>query len=62
MSPIDVAIPLAIGLLAAFRPQIFFKATGSDEEIGKKRAILKKVGYVLIGVAVLYALIAVAQR
>jgi hypothetical protein len=62
MSLIDVAIPLAMGLLMAFRPTLFFKPTSTAEENAKKTAKFKKMGCVLIGVAVLYAVIAAARR
>jgi hypothetical protein len=59
MSLIDALIPLAIGLLLVVRPQAFVKKTISQEEVAKRSATLHKVGYVLLGVAVLYSAIAV---
>lgn len=61
MSIIDVLIPLAIGLLLVFRQNILLKATSPAEELARKRLTLTRIGYVLIGVAVLYALIAVLR-
>jgi len=61
MSPIDALIPLIVGLLLVARPQVFSKKPGSQEEIAKRSAKLRKMGYVLVGVAVLYLLIAFVE-
>ena len=57
MSLIDALIPLVVGLLLVTRPQALLKKTSSAEEIAKRTATLRKIGYVLVGVAVLYSLI-----
>ena len=62
MSVIDVLIPLIAGILLVARPQIFFKSGGSDEEMAKKRRRLRSIGYVLLGVAVLYFVVALAGK
>jgi hypothetical protein len=55
MTLIDVLIPLAIGLLLVLRPESFLKKSGSQVEIARKSATLRKIGYVLVVVAALYA-------
>jgi hypothetical protein len=62
MSVVDVLIPLLAGILLVARPQIFFKSTGSDEEMARKRRRMRSIGYVLLGVAALYFVIALAGR
>lgn len=62
MSVVDVLIPLIAGALLVARPQIFFKSAGPDEEIAKKRHRMRSIGYVLLGVAALYFVIALAGR
>jgi hypothetical protein len=62
MSVVDVLIPLIAGILLVARPQIFFKHTGSDEEMAKKQRRMRTIGYVLLGVAALYAVIALAGK
>jgi hypothetical protein len=61
MSVVDVFIPLIAGVLLVARPQIFFKSGGSDEEVAKKSNRIRKIGYVLLGVAALYCLIALVE-
>ena len=60
MSAVDVLIPLIAGVLLLARPQLFFKNVGSEEELAKKRRRMRTIGYVLVGVAALYAVIALA--
>jgi hypothetical protein len=60
MSAVDVLIPLIAGVLLVARPQLFFKNVGSEEELAKKRRLMRTIGYVLVGVAALYAVIALA--
>jgi hypothetical protein len=60
MRVVDVLIPLIAGILLVARPQIFFKQVGSDEEMAKKRHRMRTIGYVLLGVAALYSVIALA--
>ena len=62
MSVVDVLIPLIVGSLLAARPQIFLKKVGSDEEMAKRRRRLRTIGYVLLGVAALYFVIALAGK
>jgi hypothetical protein len=62
MSVVDVLIPLIAGALLIARPQIFFKNAGSDEEMAKKRRRMRSIGYVLLGVAALYFVIALAGK
>jgi hypothetical protein len=60
MSVADVLIPLIAGILLVARPQMFFKNAGSDDEMAKRRRRMRTIGYVLLGVAALYAVIALA--
>jgi hypothetical protein len=60
MSAIDVLIPLIAGVLLVARPQLFFKNVGSAEDLAKKRRRMRLIGYGLLGVAALYAVIVVA--
>ena len=62
MSLIDVLIPLLIGLLLVVRPQAFTKKIGSVEEVATRYAKLRKIGYVLVVVGVLFAVIAAFGR
>jgi len=62
MSIVDVLIPLIPGILLVTRPQIFFKSGGSDEEMAKKRRRMRLIGYVLLGVATLYFVVALAGK
>ena len=62
MSVVDVLIPLIAGILLVARPQIFFKNAGSHEEMAKKRRRMRAIGYVLLGVAALYVMIALAGK
>lgn len=61
MSLIDAVIPFAVGMLLALRPQMFVKAGGAQEESRIKRNRLRKIGYLLIGVAAVYAVIALVE-
>jgi hypothetical protein len=62
MSVVDVLIPLIAGILLVARPQIFLKSGGSDEEMANKRRRIRSIGYVLLGVAVLYFVVALAGK
>lgn len=55
MGFIDILIPLVIGVLLITSPQLFVKAT--SRQFQKTSKMLRTLGYVLIAVAVLYALI-----
>jgi hypothetical protein len=63
MSLIDVFIPLIGGILLVACPQIFFQrtATATEEEIANKKDKLRKIGFVLLGVAALYFLLAMSR-
>ena len=60
MSAIDVLIPLIAGVLLVARPQLFFKNVGSAEDLAKKSRRMRLIGYGLLGVAALYAVIVLA--
>ena len=60
MSYIDVLIPGIAGLLLVTSPRLFTKAEG--EQFEKTRKKLKTIGFVLIGVALLYLLIKVLGK
>jgi uncharacterized protein YjeT (DUF2065 family) len=57
MNYIDVLIPGIIGLLLVISPQLFTKADGRKGE--QARAKLRTIGFVLIGVAILYLFVKV---
>jgi len=63
MSLIDVSIPLIAGILLVACPQIFFKKTSGTTEgdFAKKTDKLRKIGYVLLGVAALYFFLTLAR-
>lgn len=61
MSYVDVAIPLVIGLLLALRPQSFIKPRGSETANAAKLGKVRKIGFVLLGVAALYLVIRLAS-
>ncbi len=52
MSYIDVLIPGIIGLLLVTSPRMFTKAQGETFE--KTKSKLRTIGFVLLGVALLY--------
>ena len=61
MSLIDVLIPLVPGILLVAFPNILTSKTASAEEAAKKKSKLRKIGYVLIGVAALYFFVMLAE-
>jgi hypothetical protein len=61
MSLIDVLIPLVPGILLVAFPQMLTPKTASAEEAAKKKRKLRKIGYVLIGVAALYFFLMLAE-
>jgi hypothetical protein len=61
MSFIDVLIPLVPGILLVAFPNILTPKTASAEEAAKKKSKLRKIGYVLIGVAALYFFLMLAE-
>ena len=61
MSIVDVCIPLIGGIVLSVWPQVFCKKTDTEEERTKKIGMIKKIGYVLLGVAVIYIVAAFAK-
>lgn len=57
MSYIDIFIPLVAGFFCVFSPQTIIKS--DDPSFEKKIDRLRKAGYILISVALLYALVKV---
>ena len=55
MSYIDVLIPGIIGLLLVTSPRLFTKAQGETFERTKRK--LKTIGFLLIGVALLFLIL-----
>jgi uncharacterized protein YjeT (DUF2065 family) len=60
MSYIDVLIPGIIGVLLLSSPRLFTKAEGEKFEQAKTK--LRTIGFVLIGVAILYLLVKVLGK
>ena len=60
MSYINSIIPLIAGIVCITMPQVLTKATDKDFE--KNRAKLKKVGFALVGIAVLYLLVLILSK
>jgi hypothetical protein len=58
MSFFDALIPLVIGLLLVTRPQLFGKRGDSAEQSAKKTKRIRTIGYVLVAVSALYAVLA----
>ena len=61
MSLIDVLIPLVPGILLIAFPNILTPKTALAEEATKKKNKLRKMGYMLVGVAALYFFLILAQ-
>jgi len=61
MNIIDVFIPLLPGILLLAFPQMLTPKTASAEEAAKKKTKLRRIGYVLIGVALLYLFLMLAE-
>jgi hypothetical protein len=61
MTLIDVLIPLIPGILLVAFPHILTPKTASAEGAAKRNSKLRKLGCVLIGVAVLYLFLMLAQ-
>ena len=61
MSLIDVLIPLVPGIVLIAFPNMLTPKTASAEEAAKKKSKLRKIGYVLIGVAALYFFLMLAE-
>ncbi|MEW6303845.1 MAG: hypothetical protein AB1705_10265 [Verrucomicrobiota bacterium] len=60
MSYIDAVIPGVIGILLVAAPRLFTKAQGESFERAKYK--LRMIGFVLIGVALLYLVLAFAKK
>jgi len=60
MSYIDVLIPGILGLLLVTSPRLFTKAQGEPFE--QANAKLKTIGFVLIGIAILYLIVKVLGK
>jgi hypothetical protein len=54
MNYIDILIPLAIGLIFVFNNDVMVKA--NDPAYEKKTSTIKKVGYAILVIAVLYGI------
>lgn len=55
MSYIDIIIPLIGGIVFAFFPETLLKT--KDDTFEKKKSLIQKSGYALLGVSVLYLVI-----
>lgn len=55
MSYIDILIPLGLGLVLALSPQSFTKKVTAENERIRRTTYLRRIGYVLVAVAALYA-------
>jgi hypothetical protein len=62
MSYVDVAIPLVAGLLLVICPDIFLKKAATGGDYDKKLTKLRRIGYLLLGVAGLYLLIKLLEH
>jgi hypothetical protein len=60
MSIIDVIIPLVPGILLVAFPTMLTSKSDSIEKSAKKKNKLRKIGYILIGVAALYFVLMLA--
>ena len=60
MQYIDSIIPFAVGVLLILFPNMFIKSTGLDFEKTKKN--LRTIGFVLIGVALLYLSLKIIEK
>ena len=61
MNLVEVFIPLVPGILLIACPQMLTPKTATPEEAARKKSKLRKIGYVLIGVAALYFFLTLAQ-
>jgi hypothetical protein len=55
MSYIDLVIPLIGGIVFAFFPEFLLKT--KDDTFEKKKSLIKKCGYALLGVSVLFLIL-----
>jgi uncharacterized protein YjeT (DUF2065 family) len=60
MNYIDVLIPGIIGVLLLMSPRLFTKAQG--EKLEQVKGKLRTIGFVLIGVAILYLIVKLLGR
>ena len=56
-----ILAPLVIGLLLTVRPHSFLKSTGSEVGDAAKADKVRKIGFLLLGVAALYFVIKLAS-
>jgi hypothetical protein len=61
MSLLEVLIPLIPGILCVAFPNVLTSKTATPEEAAKRKSKLRKIGYVLIGVATLYFFLTLAE-
>jgi hypothetical protein len=61
MNLIDVLIPLVPGIVLIAIPQVLTPKTASPVDAAKRTSKTRKIGYVLVGVAVLYLFLILAQ-
>jgi hypothetical protein len=61
MSLVDVMIPLVGGVLALSQPKLLLKKDTPPDQVEAKVRMLRRAGLVLIGVAVLFALLALGR-
>jgi hypothetical protein len=61
MNLIDVLIPLIPGIVLIAFPGVLTPKTATPEEAAKNKSKLRKIGYVLVSVAVLYFFLTVLQ-
>lgn len=61
MHPLEVLIPLIPGILLVAFPNVLTPKTATAEEAAKKKSKLRKIGYVLIGVAAIYFFLTLAE-
>ncbi len=59
---IDVLIPFVPGIVLIAFPNMLTPKTTVAEEAAKKKSKLRKIGYVLVGVAILYFFLMLAER
>lgn len=53
---VDILIPLLVGILLLTKPVMFLRKDLNEETVEKKKTLFKKIGWVLIGVSILYFL------
>ena len=60
---VNVGIPLVGGILLVVFPQIFFKTTPlmTEGQIAKKKDQMRKIGYLMLGVAAIYFVVSLSS-